>query len=136
MILDTSMLIAAERRAIRFESLLEKLANEPVAMAAITASELLHGYHGATEPAVRARRGAFVDALLDLIPVLPFGLPEARRHASLWADLSRTGAVIGPHDLLVGATAIAHGRAVATLNRREFARMPGLRLVSLDDFLR
>ncbi len=135
-ILDTSMLIAAERRAIRFESLLEKLANEPVAMAAITASELLHGYHRATEPAVRARRGAFVDVLLDLIPVLPFGLPEARRHASLWADLSRTGAVIGPHDLLVGATAIAHGRAVATLNRREFARIPGLRLVSLDDFLR
>jgi len=135
-ILDTSMLIAAERRAIRFESLLEKLGNEPVAMAAITASELLHGYHRATEPAIRARRGAFVDALLGLIPVLPFGLPEARRHAALWADLSGTGAVIGPHDLLVGATAIAHGRAVATLNRREFARIPGLRLVSVEDFLR
>ncbi|MEO5580683.1 MAG: PIN domain-containing protein [Gemmatimonadaceae bacterium] len=135
-IFDTSILIAAERRAIRFESLLEKLGDEPVAMAAITASELLHGCLRATEAGSRARRGAFVDALLDLIPVLPFGLPEARRHAALWADIGRAGAIIGPHDLLIGATALAQGRALATLNRKEFARIPGLRLVDLEEFRR
>jgi len=135
-ILDTSVLIAAERGTIRFESLLAKLGDEPVAMAAITASELLHGGHRATDAGARARRGAFVDALLDLIPVLPFGLPEARRHSVLWADFVRAGTIIGPHDLLIGATALAHGRALATLNQREFARVPGLRLVPLEKFLR
>jgi predicted nucleic acid-binding protein len=34
--------------------------------------------------------------------------------------------MIGPHDLLVAATALAGGHALATLNRREFARVPGL----------
>src|SRR5207244_12159652 len=71
-------------------------------------------------------RGAFVDGLLDTIPVLPFGLPEARRHADVWAELAKRGTMIGPHDLLVGATALAHGHALVTLNRREFRRVPGL----------
>ncbi len=135
MILDTSVLIAAERQTIRFESFLEKLGDEPVAMAAITASELLHGCHRAADTGARSRRSAFVDALLDIIPVLPFGLREARRHAALWADLSRAGAMIGPHDLLIAATVLAYGQALATLNQREFARVPGLRLIATKQFV-
>jgi predicted nucleic acid-binding protein len=75
------------------------------------------------------------DARLDAIPVLPFGLPEARRHAELWAELARTGTVIGPHDLLIAATALAQGHALVTLNQREFGRVPGLRLVATERYL-
>jgi len=134
-VLDTSVLIAAERGAVRFAALLASLGEESVAMAAITASELLHGCHRAGDPGVRARRAAFVDALLDALPVLPFGLPEARRHAELWAELARTGRVIGPHDLLIAATALAHGHTLVTLNQREFNRVPGLRLVATEQYL-
>lgn len=134
-IVDTPLLVAAERGTVRFEALLEALGTEPVGIAAITASELLHGCHRASDAGIRARRAAFVDALLDAIPVLPFGLPEARRHAELWADLRREGTMIGPHDLLIGATALARGDTLATLNRREFGRVPGLRLLPLDRFL-
>ena len=119
---------------MRFDALLESLGEEPVAIAAITASELLHGCHRAGDPAVRTRRGAFVEALLDAIPVLPFGLPEARRHAELWAELARTGSGIGPHDLLIAATALAQGYALVT-DEREFRRVPGLRLVSTARYL-
>ena len=76
-----------------------------------------------------------LEALLEAIPILPFGLPEARRHAELWADLRRNGTVIGAHDLLIGATALAQGYALATLNRREFAQVRGLRLISLEPFI-
>jgi len=134
-VLDTSVLVAAERGALRFDSLLESLGEEPVAMAAITASELLHGCLRAADPAVRVRRAAFVDALLDALPVLPFGLPEARRHAELWAGLAQTANLIGPHDLLIAATALAHGHALVTLNQREFGRVPGLRLVATEGYL-
>ncbi len=134
-ILDTSIIVAAERGTVRFEALLEALGAEPTGIAAITASELLHGCHRATDAGIRARRAAFVEALLDAVPVLPFGLPEARRHAELWADLMREGTMIGPHDLLIGATALAQGRALATLNQREFSRVPGLRLVAIERFL-
>jgi tRNA(fMet)-specific endonuclease VapC len=135
LVLDTSVLVAAERRAIRFEALLESLGEEPVAVAAITASELLHGCHRAGDPGIRARRAAFVEALLGALPVLPFGLPEARRHAELWAELARTGSAIGPHDLLIAATALAQGHALVTINQREFGRVPGLRLVATDRYL-
>ena len=134
-VLDTSILIAAERRALRFEALLESLGDEPVAISAITASELLHGCHRATNAGVRARRSAFVEALLDAIPILPFGLGEARLHAEIWAELARQGMVIGPHDLLIAASAMARGYGVASMNRAEFARIAGLQVVAIDRFL-
>jgi tRNA(fMet)-specific endonuclease VapC len=134
-IVDTSLLVAAEQGRVRFEALLESLGEEPIGIAAITASELLHGCHRAADPGTRARRAAFVDALLEALPVLPFGLPEARRHAELWADLGRAGRAIGPHDMLIGATALARGDTLATLNRREFERIAGLRLIAVEPFL-
>jgi len=134
-ILDTSILVAAERHTVRFEPLLESLGDEPIAISAITASELLHGCHRAKNAGVRARRSAFVEALLAAVPVLAFGLPEARRHAELWAGLMRGGVPIGPHDLLIGATALAQGYGLVTLNQREFGRVPGLRIVHIDRFV-
>lgn len=134
-VLDTSVLIGAERGTIRFEALLESLGDQPVGMAAITASELLHGCAWASDAGVRARRSAFVEGLLDAVPILPFGLLEARRHADLWATLVRQGTNVGAHDLMIGATAMARGESVATLNGAEFARIPGLRLLALDRYL-
>ena len=133
-ILDTSLIIAAERGALRFEDLLRSLGDAPVGVAAITAAELVHGCHRAVDPGVRARRTAFVEALLDLVPVIPFGLAAARQHAHLWATLSEAGRVIGPHDMLIAATALARGDALGTLNEGEFGRVPGLRLLPLETF--
>ncbi len=135
LILDTSVLIAAERGSLDLPTFLEAHSDEPVAMAAITASELLHGYHRAREAGTRARRAAFVEALLDLIPILPFGVREARQHAELWAASMRKGSVIGPRDLIIAATALARGDALATLNRKEFKRVSGLQLAHLEPYL-
>ena len=133
-VLDTSVLIAAERGALRIEPFLEQAGAEPVGIAAITASELLHGCHRARTAALKARRFAFVEALLDLIPVLPFGVAEARRHAELWASLVRAGTLVGPHDMLIGATALARGDGLATLNVREYSRIPGLHVLPLERY--
>lgn len=134
-IIDTSVFIAGERGTMQFPEFLKALGAEPVAMAAVTASELLLGYHRASDAGTRARRAAFVEALIEAMPVLPFGLPEARRHAELWDQLLRSGTMIGPHDLLIGATALAQGYSLATLNHREFAHVSGLRLIPLDAYL-
>lgn len=117
------------------EALLDQAGDQAVGIAAITASELLHGCRRAADPGLRARRAALVEALLDVIAVLPFGLVEARRHAELWAELASRGTMIGPHDLLIAATALARGDELATLNRREFGSVAGLRLVITDPFL-
>jgi tRNA(fMet)-specific endonuclease VapC len=100
-------------------------------IAAITASELLHGVHRATSEH-RARREAFVEGVLAAFPPLPFDLLCARSHARLWADLASTGKDIGPHDRLVAATAITAGWRVATANVRHFERVPGLDILTVD----
>jgi tRNA(fMet)-specific endonuclease VapC len=136
LILDTSVLIAAEREAFDLEALLTAEQDGDVAIAAITASELLHGVERARDPAVRAQRQRTVEGLLDAFPALPFALPEARVHARLWAALAAKGRVIGAHDLQVAATALSAAHALATLNQRDFKRVPGLVLRPLARFTR
>jgi tRNA(fMet)-specific endonuclease VapC len=134
-ILDTTVLVAAERGRFDMPGFLQSLGEVGVSIAAVTAGELLFGFEQATDPGVRARRGAYVEGILEAIPTAPFELAEARRHAALWADLARRGELIGPYDMLVAATALANDSALATLNRGEFERVPGLSLVELGAFL-
>jgi tRNA(fMet)-specific endonuclease VapC len=104
--------------------------DEEAAIAAITASELLHGVHRASATH-RARREAFVESILAAVPVLDFDLLAARAHARLWADLARTGADVGPHDRIVAAIAISLGWRVATADVRHFERIRGLDVVEV-----
>lgn len=130
-LIDSSVLVAAERRTLDLDVALDAHADEPVGIASITASELLHGVHRAATTAQRQRREVFVERLLVVLPVFPFDLVTARLHASLWADLAAKGTSVGSHDLLIGATAIALGYRVATRDRRSFGKIPGLDVVVL-----
>jgi tRNA(fMet)-specific endonuclease VapC len=138
-LLDTTVFIELERGLRRQssamamdevgQSLEDQLGPaEEVGIAAITASELLHGVHRAT-PEHRARREAFVEGVLAAFPPLAFDLLAARAHARLWAGLVTAGTDVGAHDRLVAATAIAAGWRVGTANIRHFERVPGLEVV-------
>ncbi|MHB8320193.1 MAG: PIN domain-containing protein [Acidimicrobiales bacterium] len=104
--------------------------DEEIAIAAITASELLHGVHRAT-PEHRGAREAFIEAVLSVVPVLEFDLLAARVHARLWAETVAARTNVGPHDRLVAATAIKLGWRVATANVRHFNQIPGLDVVEV-----
>jgi predicted nucleic acid-binding protein len=130
-LIDSSVLIAAERRRLDLEEPLGPHAEEPVGIASITAAELLHGVHRASTAAQRQRRETFVERLLAVLPVFPFDLVTARIHASLWAGLAAKGASVGAHDLLIGATAIALGYRVVTRDRRSFGKIPDLEVIIL-----
>lgn len=130
-LIDSSVLVAAERQTLDLGDVLAGRGDEMVAIAAITASELLHGVHRAATQAQRQRREAFVERLLAALPVLAFDLLTARIHASLWANLAAKGTIVGAHDLLIAATAIGAGYSVITHDSRSFARVPGLEVIVL-----
>lgn len=131
LILDTSVLVAGERRHIDLAALLRtRGADEGVAIAAVTVAELLFGVERAGAPAIAMRRAAFADWVAETIPILPFGIAEARRHATLRAHLASAGTLIGPHDLQIAATALARGYGVVTLDAAEFGRVPGLEVLA------
>ncbi len=137
-VVDTSVLVAAERQRFDLDGLLATAGEGTAAIAAITASELLHGVERAREPLVRAERLRNAEDVFDSFAVIPFGLAEARIHASIWAALAAKGGgrMIGAHDLLVAATAIAIGAAVATLNQKDFKRIRGLTLAPIAKFVK
>jgi len=118
--------VGLERRGLSLASLSGIAPDEPMSLAAITASELLLGVHLADEPSRAARREAWVEDVLAAFPVLPFDLRVARHHARLWADLRASGQMGGVHDLLIAATALANGCSVLTDNEDHFARIRGL----------
>ncbi len=131
--LDTSLLISAERGRIPLETWAAQRPDEPVGLAAITVSELLHGVHRAETVARRLRRETFVEKVIELFPVVPFDLGAARVYARLWANLARKGVRLGAHDLLIAATAISVGYSVATSDRRDYARIPELTVEFLGE---
>src|SRR5690349_23940605 len=108
-LIDTSTLIMIERHGLGLDVLIERQADEPIALASITASELLTGIWRADSEERRSRREAFVEQVLAHIPVVPFDLQIARTHAELWARLAMAGQLIGAYDLIIAATAVAHG---------------------------
>lgn len=125
-LIDSSVLIAAERGRLDLEAALRVRADETFAIAAITASELLHGVLRAKTQPQRQRREAYVEKLLASLPVVSFDLLVARIHASLSAQLASRGVSVGAHDLLIGASAVAAGYKVATSDIRSFGKIPGL----------
>jgi tRNA(fMet)-specific endonuclease VapC len=131
-LIDASVLIEHERGRLDLAHHLEAREDEEFFLSVVTASELLHGVYRAGEAGIRARRSAWVEALLDRSPLLPVDLSVARAHAQLWAELAGRGQMIGPHDLWLAASCIAHGLTMVTANPREFERVPGLAVEAWD----
>jgi tRNA(fMet)-specific endonuclease VapC len=125
-LIDASILIEAERGRLDLEPHVARHTDEESFLSVITASELLHEVHRAAAPQVRAKRSAFVEGVLERFPILAVDLACARAHAQLWAELRQAGAMIGPHDLWLAATCLAHGLTMVTANLREFERVSGL----------
>ena len=126
-LIDASVLIAVERGQLDLDQVFAaaERRDEAVAIAAITASELLHGVHQ-LEGARRVRAERFAQRWLAALPVIPFGLEVAQVHATLGAELAITGTRMGTHDLMIAATAVHLGYRVATRDARSFHRVDGL----------
>jgi tRNA(fMet)-specific endonuclease VapC len=134
LILDSSVLIAAERGLFDMEAFVEaEAAMENLFIASVTASEMLHGVHRAA-PERRARRDGFVNSLISQTPILSFDLPAAQRHAELWAILEASGNQIGSHDMLIAATCLRFGHRLATLKEEIFGKVNGLELVKARQY--
>lgn len=136
LILDSSLLIADERGRLDMPGLLQRFSGAQPIIAAITASELLHGVERAQDAARKSRRQRHVERILAAVSIQPFDLEQARVYARIWADLEARGLMIGVHDLQIAAAALTLAHDVATLNVKEFQRVSGLRVVDATPFLR
>lgn len=127
-LIDTSVLIDAERGRLDLAPHLAARTGEQVFLSAVSVSELLYGAYRASDTGTRNKRLAVAEAVLTQFKVLQIDTPAARLHARIKADLAARGTPVGPHDLWLAASAMAHGLTMATANLREFQRIPGLQV--------
>ncbi|GHT59981.1 nucleic acid-binding protein [Spirochaetia bacterium] len=60
--------------------------------------------------------------------IVPFDHDAARKYALIRAHLEQNGMVIGPNDLVIAATVMAHNGVLVSHNTGEFKRIPDLLL--------
>ena len=123
LLLDTTFLIDAERSDAELDQQIND--DDDVAIAAVTVAELTVRVRLAPTRHRRARQ-AYVDEVIETIPVLAYDGPVALEHADLLVAVRRSGRPRGAHDLLVAATARASGRTVLSADRSAFDDLPGV----------
>jgi tRNA(fMet)-specific endonuclease VapC len=135
LILDSSVVIAAERSGDTVEQLIEravKLAgDQDAALSAVGLTELIHGIYRAQTQEMRARREIFLRELLADLTVYPYTKETAMLAGKIDGEQQSHGVVIPFGDLLIGATALSLGFSVMTANLRHFEKIPGLTVVQL-----
>ena len=130
LILDSSVIVEAERKGQTVEQLLEQVRRSvgevEIAICSVTVAELVHGVYRADTEEIRQRRRAFIDELKRHVPVHPVTDETGEIIGRISGEQAAKGIKIPFDDLAVGASALEQGYAVATLNVRHFQAIPGL----------
>ncbi len=85
-------------------------------------------YYGVLRRAESRRAEEELRFFLSPFEVVPFCARSAVAAAEIRFALERKGQIIGPNDLMIAATAIAHKATVVTHNTREFSRVPNIKV--------
>ncbi len=127
-ILDADVIIGGEKGTFDLHGWVAARPHERFELAAITVAELWHGVERATG-ARGAKRRRYLQSVLAPLPIIHYTEETAREHARVWAELEKSGRMIGYYDLIVAATALERGSKVATFNKRHFGQVDGLTVI-------
>ena len=135
LILDSSVVIAAERQGETVPQLLRRIAStagdQRVALSAVGLTELVHAIYRAANPVQRQNHERFIADLLADMEVVPYAKATALLAGKIDGEQRALGVTIPYADLLIGVTALEHGYSVATVNLRHFQMIPGLNVVMI-----
>lgn len=130
LILDTGVLVEAVRGRLDVAAI---TAGDDVALPAVVLAEYLAGVLLDDAAARRAAQRAFLDDLLEVVPVEDYTAAVVEHHAALLAHVRRSGRRRGAHDLVIAATARAADRVLVTTDARGgFEELPGVGVRILD----
>ncbi len=134
-ILDTSVLIAGERRGEGVPAILKRVqaahGEQDAGLSVVTLVELTHGIYRARNDTDRARRRVFCDEIRRDLVVHPVTAEIAELAGRIEGEQASRGISIAFEDLLIGATALYMNYAVVTLNARHFRLIPSLSVAQL-----
>lgn len=123
--LDTNMCIFTIKNRPQEVREVFKRHHGQMCISTVTLMELIYG----AEKSSNAERNlADVEGFAARLEVLKYDQEAAAHTGQLRAELARLGKQIGPYDQMIAGQARSQGLIVVTNNRREFDRVPGLRV--------
>ena len=133
LILDTSVLIEAERKRVGPSELIQIyrsfFGETSSALSAVTIVELTHGIYRAHDSAQIAGRKLYVEAVCAAWTIRPVDLEVAKLAGKIKGEQAARGEVLAIEDILIGATALHLDFGVVTLNLKHFQKIPGLNVI-------
>jgi tRNA(fMet)-specific endonuclease VapC len=106
-----------------FINKLQELVPENILVPAVVKAELLLGALKSKDP---DHAEQLTKRFLAPYRIVPFDDPATEHYARIRAKLEQRGTKIGPHDLLIAATALSLQATLVTRNVKEFSRVEGL----------
>ena len=132
LVLDTSVLIEAERGKLSLSSILRKtFPKESIYISSISVSELYLGAH-LSQKSFKEQRTTSIEIMISSLIIIDFDSKVAKAHAKVWSQLKKKGILIGPYDLIIAATCLCNQHSLLTFNIKEFSRVPNLFLESIN----
>ena len=96
---------------------------EHIKIPSIVQAELLLGALKSIDPAQTVH---LIERFLEPYEIVSFNSQSAIFYARIRQGLEKSGKCIGPNDLIIAATVLAHQGTLVTHNMKEFNRVPGL----------
>jgi tRNA(fMet)-specific endonuclease VapC len=126
-LVDTNICIAWLKGDKRVRDAWLELDPDELGLSSVVRAELLSGARHSKQVAANLRR---LDVLFGAMRSVPFDAAAAGHYGLVRAQLASQGRPIGPNDLMIAATALAHDATLVTRNETEFSRVVGLRVVA------
>ena len=102
-----------------------RLSPDKIKIPAIVQAELIVGALGTRHP---DRSLDVIESFCSPFEIIPFCQECAVHYGRIRHHLRVKGAIIGPNNLIIAATVIAHHGTLITRNTKEFNRVPDLKL--------
>jgi tRNA(fMet)-specific endonuclease VapC len=125
-LLDTNICIFLKNK--KPPHVLERLRaaiGEGVRLSSVSVGELQYGVYNSTN--IERNRISLTEFLAPF-EILDFDDSDAEAFGKIRSELKKTGKLIGPYDLMIGAQAISRNLILVTNNTSEFSRIEGLRI--------
>jgi tRNA(fMet)-specific endonuclease VapC len=126
-LVDTTICIAWLKGDKRVRDAWLALDPDELMLSSVVRAELLYGARHSKQVSANLRR---LEVLFSAMRSVPFDDTAAGHYGLVRAQLATRGRPIGPNDLMIAATALAHDATLVTRNASEFSRVVGLRVVS------
>ncbi len=126
-LIDTDWVIDLLASVPEAVQLLDRLAQDGIAVSIITYMEAYQGVERSPHPEEAQNQ---LSALLDSLPVVSLSPAVAQRCARLRETLRKQGKRVNARslDLIIAATALEYNLTLVTRNTEDYADVPGLKL--------